>query len=346
MGKHHAANNYLAGGAVYPAIEICGIHHSEKLLPVVRYFDHGDRTVRSTGRLGSPTTGQTVARPTRQSANIVNRDGEGASAKTESTPTRFSDMDVGRYLRDPRRKQAFVTPMFDVIAPRYDRFTRLFSFGMDTRWKARAMDQVVRHCVEGALATPQILDLASGTGDFAIGLAQRLSHVQVTAVDASQGMVREARLRLRALRANASRTADRVDPLVGDMIALPIPSQSMDVVLAGYGVRNVPDAERAIQEMHRVLRIGGLLVLLDFYRPEHAWWRAVFLRYLSVAGNAVGWWWHRDPMVYGYITHSIHHFMSWQQCESLLTVNGFRVTEVTRFLGGGVALHVAVAQPK
>ena len=84
-------------------------------------------------------------------------------------------------------------------------------------------------------------------------------------------------------------------------------------------------------------------MLLDFYRPESALWRAVFLGYLRWAGNAVGWWWHRDPVVYGYIARSIEHLMSWQQCSALLSRQSFRVVRVTRHLGGGIARHEAVA---
>lgn len=254
-------------------------------------------------------------------------------------------MDVEVFLRDPQRKQAFVTPMFDVIAPRYDRFTKWFSFGMDAQWKSRAMDRVVAFCAADTRNEPVVLDLASGTGDFSIGLAQRMPKAVVCTLDASHHMVHMAATRILELQQSVPSAAGRIGPMVGDMMALPVPTQSVDVVVAGYGLRNVPDAAVAVQEMRRVLRPGGLLVLLDFYRPETAWWRAVLLRYLAVAGNAVGWWWHRDPMVYGYITHSIEHFMSWQQCAALLNANGFCVEQVTRFLGGGVALHVAVANP-
>jgi ubiquinone/menaquinone biosynthesis C-methylase UbiE len=169
---------------------------------------------------------------------------------------------------------------------------------------------------------------------------------------------RRAGLRVTALRcvaahggcrgsAIASRDADvaaRVVTMVGDMNALSLPERRRTLVTSGYGLRNVPDAAQAVREMRRVLRPGGRLVLLDFYRPESDLWRAVLLRYLHVAGNAVGWWWHRDPVVYGYIARSIDHFVSWQRCSTMLEANGFRVHRVTRYLGGGVARHEAVAE--
>ena len=96
-----------------------------------------------------------------------------------------------------------------------------------------------------------------------------------------------------------------------------------------------------MREMARVLRSGGTLITLDFYRPEFSLWRALLLRYLTVAGNLVGWLWHRDPVVYGYISRSIDHFMSWQAFSALLEREGFVVDRVVRHLGGGIALHVA-----
>lgn len=260
-------------------------------------------------------------------------------SRSQLNAVKLGALDLETYLRDPSLKQAFVTPMFDVIAPRYDAFTRLFSFGMDANWKREAIDAAIAGLgADGAVC--DVLDLACGTGDLAVGIARRVPTAQVSAVDASPRMIDVASERL------ATRDADvaaRVRMMVGDMTALSIPAASMNLVTAGYGVRNVPSAAQAIGEMRRVLRPGGRLVLLDFYRPEFALWRSLLLWYLHTAGNAVGWWWHRDPVVYGYIARSIDHFMSWQQCSSLLTANGFRVERVTRYLGGGVARHEAVA---
>ncbi len=259
-------------------------------------------------------------------------------------------MDVAAHLADPARKQAFVTPMFDVIAPRYDDFTRLFSFGMDARWKQRAIE-----AAESALSARGpgaaadrgggerlAVDLACGTGDLAVGVARRAGPrhpgLRVLGVDAAFEMVRQARHRL------ASSDAD-VAPMVhvahGDMTAIALPDAAADVVTAGYAVRNAPDARLAIREAARVLRTGGTYVTLDFYRPALAPWRALFLAYLRVAGDVVGWTWHRSPVVYGYIARSIDQFVSWQAFSEELAANGFRVRSVTRWLGGGVALHVA-----
>lgn len=259
---------------------------------------------------------------------------------TEYTPTPeqlLRTLDVDAHLADPALKQAFVTPMFDIIAPRYDRFTRWFSFGMDASWKREAID-AVRESARRLRPVQQALDLATGTGDLAVALARLWPGVRVQALDASPRMIEQAERRL------VTRDADLasvVTPMVGDMMTLPQADASMDVVTASYAVRNVPDARVAVREMARVLKPGGVLVTLDFYRPAFAPWRVLFLAYLQLAGDVVGYLWHRDPVVYGYIARSIQQFMSDDAFSALLRDEGFEVVSVKRYLFGGVARHTA-----
>ncbi|MEP6779065.1 MAG: ubiquinone/menaquinone biosynthesis methyltransferase [Gemmatimonadaceae bacterium] len=249
-------------------------------------------------------------------------------------PFRLGNLDVEAHLADPKTKQAFVTPMFDVIAPKYDMFTRVFSFGMDVGWKKEAIAVAIAHASKAHRA----LDLACGTGDFSFALATQLPALGITGIDASPRMVEEAVRRLQT--ANAQATLP-IRFEVGDMMSLNASNSSVDLITAGYGVRNVPNAQQSVREMARVLKSGGTLVTLDFYRPELSLWRKLLLGYLSVAGNAVGWLWYRDPIVYGYIAKSIEHFMSWQAFSALLVREGFVVNRVVRHLGGGIALHIA-----
>lgn len=234
-----------------------------------------------------------------------------------------------RYLSDPALKQQFVTPMFDIIAPRYDQFTRVFSFGLDRRWKDQLLAELSPFVGENTRA----LDLACGTGDLACALAARGAHV--VGIDASARMIDAARQR--------TDRSQSLEFVVGDMTALDVPDASVDVVTAGYALRNVPDYTRALREIRRVLRPGGRLLTLDFYRPENAVWRRAFLAYLSVAGNTVGWLWHREPVVYGYIARSIDHYVSVTGFNAALTESGFTIERVSRRLNGGIAVHHARA---
>lgn len=242
-------------------------------------------------------------------------------------------MDVDAHLRDPTRKQAFVTPMFDIIAPRYDDFTRRFSWGMDARWKSELFTTLSRIAAPDAT----VLDVACGTGDIAFAATARLPRSRVIGIDASPRMIEQAERR----RSREGEGSARIRFAVGDLGTLDLPDASVDVITGGYALRNVPDHSAALRELARVLRPGGHLLTLDFYRPRQAPWRSLFLGYLAVAGNAVGWLWHRSPVVYGYIWRSIDHYVSCEDFSAALGQSGFDVLDVKRMLGGGVARHVA-----
>jgi demethylmenaquinone methyltransferase/2-methoxy-6-polyprenyl-1,4-benzoquinol methylase len=126
----------------------------------------------------------------------------------------------------------------------------------------------------------------------------------------------------------------------GDQSALPFAGAALDAVTAGYALRNTPDWRASVAELARVIRPGGHLFTLDFYLPPSPAWRATFLGWLSVAGNTVGWWWHREPMAYGYIARSIAHFTTAGDFSATLEGSGF-VSHRLR-LAGRIALHHAI----
>src|SRR5579862_1031512 len=232
---------------------------------------------------------------------------------------RLSDLDLARHLADPALKQRFVTPMFDLVAPRYDAFTRCFSFGMDREWKVRLVSELAARAPGGA----RVLDLACGTGQLTRAAAAAIPRARVTGVDASARMIALAREQ------SGSRAAG-VEYSVGDMARLGFATASVDAITAGYAFRNAPDHRAALREAARVLRPAGVMLVLDFYRPAFPPWRALLLAYLRAAGNAVGWWWHREPVAYGYIAPSIGAFVSWQQFRRDLAAAGFAVPLVRR----------------
>ena len=243
-------------------------------------------------------------------------------------------LDVDRHLRDPALKQRFVTPMFELVAPRYDEFTRRFSFGMDAAWKRT----LVAHAATAAPPSSRCLDIACGTGDLAYALARARPDAVVTGVDVSGRMLQIARERGTRL------FAPNVALAGGDLSALPCRPASIDLVTGGYALRNAPEWREGLAELARVLRPGGTLLTLDFYRPSGALWRVLFLRYLAAAGGVYGWLWHREPVAYGYIARSIAQFVSWREFSEGLRASGFRVTEVRRWLGGGIAMHAATRE--
>src|SRR5712671_3266937 len=170
-------------------------------------------------------------------------------------------------LRDriatPDGKRRFVRAIFSTIADRYDFITVVLSYGQDRRWKRRLID----------LAAPRpgvrALDLATGTGDLAFALAAR--GARVVGLDVTFRMIELARGKTAEIGRARSERAEHASPLhqvptflVGDMLALPFPAGSFDVVTTGYGLRNVPNLAAAIGEIERVLSPGGQLLSLDF----------------------------------------------------------------------------------
>jgi demethylmenaquinone methyltransferase/2-methoxy-6-polyprenyl-1,4-benzoquinol methylase len=240
-------------------------------------------------------------------------------------------LDPERHLDDPAIRQRYVSAVFDLIAPRYDAFARCFSFGMDAAWKR----EVVRLASSAAPAsgnrTVVVADLACGTGDvaFAVTAPGRIA----VGLDVSLNMLEQASARTRAATGVAPGFA------AGDMIALPLADASIDVVTIGYGLRNAPRLDAALDEVTRILRPGGHVVTLDFYRPINAVWRSLFLGYLAVAGNLYGWAWHREPAAYGYIPRSIVRFVTADELTAQLTARGFDVYHVGRKLFGGICVH-------
>jgi demethylmenaquinone methyltransferase / 2-methoxy-6-polyprenyl-1,4-benzoquinol methylase len=231
-------------------------------------------------------------------------------------------------LSTPETKAIYVRRLFETIADRYDLITVLLSYGQDRRWKKQLV------AAAGPLRDCQALDLACGTGDIAFGLAG--GGARVVGLDLTPRMLQLARAKPEAAGVRAF--------VAGDMMALPFATARFDVVTTGYGLRNVPRLEPAIDEIRRVLRPGGLLLSLDFDRPRHPLKRAIYLSYLTIVGSALGFVLHRDPDTYRYIPESIRRYPGAAAVCRLLRAHGFATCEHVPLLGGFMAIHRAVRE--
>jgi ubiquinone/menaquinone biosynthesis methyltransferase len=237
-------------------------------------------------------------------------------------------------LSTPDRKARYVARLFATIADRYDLITRLLSYGRDQQWKRRLI-------VTAAIAPGErVLDLACGTGDLAFEASAR--GATVIGLDLTPRMVHLALERARAsAHPGAPANSGAAAFTVGDMMSLPVPDASFDVVTTGYGLRNVPVLDDAIREIHRVLKPGGRLLSLDFNRPSSAPLRAAYLAYLTVVGSTVGWALHGDPDTYRYIPESIKRYPGAEAVVQRLRASGFSEARWEPVLGGLMAIHVA-----
>jgi demethylmenaquinone methyltransferase/2-methoxy-6-polyprenyl-1,4-benzoquinol methylase len=213
--------------------------------------------------------------------------------------------------------------MFSTVAPRYDFITRTFSYGMDRRWKRTGLERA-------ALPDkPVVLDLAAGTGDFSLMVQQRYPGSRAVAVDITERMLQLARER------GVEQT------VCGDAGRLPFPDHSFDCVFVGYGLRNFPKLDIAVQEIERVTKPGGLLVSLDFFLPPNYVLQRLYLGYLYAQGAFWGMLLHGRPRVYTYIPDSLRTFVSIDDFSSLLRRTGYRKVDERRFILGGIGLHWA-----
>lgn len=232
-------------------------------------------------------------------------------------------MSLNAVFNSPDSKRRHVARLFETIAGRYDLITRVLSYGQDRRWKAR----LIREARIGA--TDVVLDLACGTGDLTM-LASDCGAKQVFGLDLTPRMLLLARPRRAGIHYAA-----------GDICALPVVANSVDVVTTGYGLRNVPDLDTAIVEVARILKPGGRLVSLDFNRPENPVVRACFLTYLTVVGSTLGWLLHGDPDTYRYIPESIRRYPGAHGVKARLVAHGFTDVRIVPLLFGLMTLHLA-----
>lgn len=227
----------------------------------------------------------------------------------------------------PQSKRQYVRALFATIADRYDLITAVLSYGQDARWKAKLV------ALAGVRAGERALDLAAGTGDIAFAVAAR--GARTVALDLTHRMLQLARLR------QGAGGQAPVTLITGDMADLPLRSRSFDLVTTGYGLRNVPDLDAAIDEIARVLKPGGRLLSLDFNRPGNAVVRAAYLSYLTIVGSTLGWILHRDPDTYRYIPASIRRYPGARGVADRLAARGFDHVTVVPLLFGLMSLHVA-----
>jgi demethylmenaquinone methyltransferase/2-methoxy-6-polyprenyl-1,4-benzoquinol methylase len=221
--------------------------------------------------------------------------------------------------------------MFGRIAHRYDLANRVLSGGIDIYWRFRLV-RAVRSQKPG-----DILDLATGSGDVAFALENGLpSPVRIVGMDFCEPMLDQARARKKA---HASGSPN-VDFRAGDGLNLPLPDASFDAVTISFGLRNMADRRRCLQEIRRVLRPGGRLYVLEFSQcwPIVRPFYLLHLKHIApwIAGKLTG-----DRAAYDYLGTSIEAFPGRAALSREITDAGFSSVDSTAMTFGVVALHIA-----
>ncbi len=230
---------------------------------------------------------------------------------------------------DEREKARRVRGVFDSVAPRYDLMNDLMSMGLHRAWKAYA--------VLAADLRPgqRVLDIAGGTGDLARAFARKVG---------SSGLVVHTDINASMLRVGRDRLLDAglvLPTFVCDAEKLPFASDSFDRVSVGFGLRNMTHKEQALAEMHRVLKPGGKLLVLEFsrvappLRKAYDWYSFNILPRL---GRLVA----RDEASYRYLAESIRMHPGQEELKAMMRKCGFGHVDYHNLTGGVAALHVAI----
>jgi demethylmenaquinone methyltransferase/2-methoxy-6-polyprenyl-1,4-benzoquinol methylase len=212
--------------------------------------------------------------------------------------------------------------MFDRIAPVYDAMNRLMTAGLDRRWRRETAASVVG-------PGDEVLDVCCGTGDLALAAAE--AGGVVTGLDFSEPMLERARAK-----------APEVEWVSADALALPFAGGSFDAVTIGFGLRNLANTERGLEEMRRVLRPGGRVAILEITRPRGLltpFYRFWFDGVIPLAGRLLP-----GGSAYSYLPASVRRFPDPQGLAKLMDEAGFEEIRWRLFAGGIVALHTGVAR--
>lgn len=234
---------------------------------------------------------------------------------------------------DSRGKKEQVAAMFDAIAPAYDFMNRAMSFGMDRLWLLALLKSVRAH------RPADIVDLATGTGDVAFAMADALPDARVRGLDISEGMLAKARQR-----AAAGTYAGRLTFGCADGLATGLPDACADVVTVAYGVRNFADIEAGYREMHRIMRPGGLLAVLELSKPVNPIARPFYSLYTRLLIPAAGRLVSGDSRAYTYLPESIAAAPAGPAMAEIISRAGFSGVHFRRLSFGVCTLYTALKE--
>ena len=209
-------------------------------------------------------------------------------------------------------KVKVVEEMFNNIAPNYDKLNHLMSFDIDKGWRRKAISRLMPYPHD------QILDIATGTGDFAILAAKMLRPEKITAVDISEGMMNVGRLK-----AKEEGVSDTIDFKKEDCTNMTFADNTFDAVISAFGIRNFQDLDKGLAEMCRVLKKSGHLSIVELATPVKFPMRQLFKIYSHIVLPAYGKIVSHDKSAYEYLPATIEAFPQGEQMMDILLKAGF-----------------------
>lgn len=237
---------------------------------------------------------------------------------------------VKPYNKEASSKKEEVAEMFDNISKRYDFLNHFLSLGIDKGWRKKAVKKLID------VQPERILDLATGTGDFALALL-KLKPKQVIGVDISQGM-----LDVGIDKMKRKQVENIVHMQIGDSEDLPFEEGYFDALTVGFGVRNYENLEQGLTEMLRVLRPGGKAVILEFSKPKKFPMKQLFGFYSKSMIPFLGKRISKDERAYAYLPESVAAFPEGENFMSILKKIGYTKVDATPVTGGIATIYTGM----
>lgn len=225
-------------------------------------------------------------------------------------------------------KKVMVESMFDSIAWRYDFLNHFLSFGIDRLWRAKAIRIIGRNFTH-----PDILDVATGTADLAIK-AIKIGPKKIVGIDISRNMLEIGKDKIQN-----KGLSETIELIQADSENIPFQEGEFDVAMVAFGVRNFADPLRGLQEMRRVLRNDGMILVLEFSKPKGFPFRTVYNFYFKNILPTVGKLFSKDKMAYSYLPESVYRFPDNELFLSLLGEAGFTETCQVKLSGGIASIY-------
>jgi len=236
---------------------------------------------------------------------------------------------VTPYKNSDQGKKEQVTKMFDTISKEYDSLNRVISFGIDVKWRNKVVEIV------GNTNPDSILDIATGTGDLAINLTKTTAK-KIVGLDISDGMLEVGRKKIKKLQLE-----NRIEMVLADSEKIPFENASFDAITVAFGVRNFEHLEVGLSEIYRVLKPGGIFVVLETSVPTKTPYKQGYKFYSTKILPTIGRVFSKDKVAYKYLSDSAASFPFGEAFNNILRKIGFIAIENKPQTFGVASIYIA-----